>query len=72
MPRRGKEGDEVEETKWELMRSELMGLRMTELKALARSEGIALGYAASCKDSCVGEIVAQRRHRELTDFGRRA
>lgn len=72
MPRSREEGDEMDETRWERMRRELMALRMTELKALARSEGIALGYAASRKDSCVGEIVAQRRYRELTDFGRKA
>lgn len=51
--------------KWDEMRDQLMGLSMKELKAIAKEEGICLGYAASRKDSTVGEIVTYRRNREL-------
>lgn len=54
------------EAKWEQMREHLMGLTMKQLKQLARDEGIALGYAASRKDSTVAEIVGQRRHRAMS------
>ena len=55
----------MNEAKWEEMRAELMGLTLKELKAIARDERISLGYAASRKDTCAGEIVAQRRYREV-------
>ena len=48
---------------WEDMRQRLMKLPLKQLKQIARDEHITLGYAASRKDSCVGEIVSQRRHR---------
>lgn len=48
------------------MRECLMKLTLKQLKALARDEGIALGYAGSRKDTCVAEIVAQRRNRALS------
>ena len=48
---------------WEEMRMQLMTLTMRRLKAIARDEDICLGYAASNKAACVGEIVSQRRHR---------
>ena len=51
--------------KWDEMRDQLMGLSMKELKAIAKEEGICLGYAASRKDSTVGEIVTYRRNLEL-------
>lgn len=51
--------------KWEDMRIELMSMTIKQLKAIAKDEGICLGYAASRKDTCVGEIVSNRRHREL-------
>ena len=54
---------------------ELFGLPRTELpeladlakqlRQLAKDEGITLGYAASRKDTAVGEIVSQRRGRAL-------
>ena len=51
--------------KWDEMRDQLMGLSVKELKAIAKEEGICLGYAAARKDSMVGEIVTYRRNREL-------
>ena len=48
---------------WESMRQELMGHTLKQLKAIARDENICLGYAAYQKETCVGEIVSQRRHR---------
>lgn len=56
----------MDESKWEAMRGELMGLTLKELKAMARAEHISLGYAGSRKDTCAGEIVSQRRYREIT------
>lgn len=50
---------------WEDMRQRLMGLTVKQLKQIAKDEGISLGYAASRKDSMVGEIVTARRHRIL-------
>ena len=55
-----------QEKVWTDMRERLMRLTLKQLKQIAREEGIALGYAGSRKDSCVGEIVAQRRHRALS------
>lgn len=55
---------------WDDMRERLMRLTMKQLKQIAKDEHIALGYAASRKDSTVAEIVAQRRTRALdTDAG---
>lgn len=51
--------------RWEQMRQELSKLTVKELKAIAKNEGISLGYDASRKDSCVGAIVTARRHFEL-------
>lgn len=50
--------------KWDEMRDQLMKLSIKELKAIAKEEGVCLGYAASRKDSTVGEIVAYRRYTE--------
>lgn len=50
---------------WDEMRERLMRLTTTQLRQIARDEGIALGYAASRKDTTVAEIVSQRRHRAL-------
>lgn len=52
-------------TDWDAVHNELMGMTLKELAALAKDEGIALGYARYRKDTCVGEIVAQMRYREL-------
>lgn len=51
--------------KWDEMRDQLMGLSMKELKAIAKEEGVCLGYVTSRKDTTVGEIVTFRRNREL-------
>lgn len=48
---------------WEDMRQRLMKLTTKQLKQIARDEHITLGYAASRKDTLVGEIVSQRRCR---------
>lgn len=53
------------EKEWVEMRERLMRLSMKQLKQIAKDEHIALGYAASRKDSTVAEIVAQRRSRTL-------
>ena len=50
--------------KWERMREDLMALTMRQLRAIAKAEGICLGYAASRKDSTVAQIVTWRRHLE--------
>ena len=50
---------------WEDMRQRLMKLTIKQLKQIAREEHICIGYAASRKDSLVGEIVGTRRHRCL-------
>lgn len=55
----------MDEGKWEEMRAELMGRTLKELKAIAREEHIALGYAGARKDTCAVEIVSQRRYREI-------
>lgn len=60
----GKGGGMSEES-WDEMRESLMGLTVRQLRQIARDEGIALGYAASRKDTTVGEIVGTRRHRAL-------
>lgn len=51
--------------RWQQMHDELMQLTLKELRAIAKEDGICLGYAASRKDSCVAEIVSSRRHFEL-------
>ena len=50
--------------KWEDMRAELTAKTMKELKAICRDEGICPGWDACRKDSLVGCIIANRRHRE--------
>lgn len=54
--------------RWEAMRDELSGMTLKELRALARRDGICLGYAASRKDSCVAEIVSSRRYQEENGY----
>ena len=53
--------------RWEEMRAELSELTVKELKAIAKADGITLGYDASRKDTAVGAIVSARRHYELND-----
>ena len=55
----------MSEAIWDEMRERLMGLTTKQLRQLAKDEGITLGYAASRKDTAVGEIVSQRRCRAL-------
>ncbi len=52
-------------TDWDAVRDELLGMTLKDLKALAKEEGICLGYAAGTKATCAGEIVTQLRYREL-------
>lgn len=52
-------------TDYEEMRERLMRKTVKELRALARAEGISLGYDASRKETCVEAIVSNRRYREL-------
>ena len=54
--------------RWEAMREELMSMTLAELRALAKRDGICLGYAASRKDSCVAEIVSSRRYQEENGY----
>ena len=55
----------MNEAIWDEMRERLMSLTTKQLRQLAKDEGITLGYAASRKDTTVGEIVSQRRSRAL-------
>ena len=48
------------------MYDELMKHTVKELKAIAKRDGICLGYAASRKDTLVAAIVGGRRYQELT------
>lgn len=50
---------------WDAMRERLMALTMAQLKAIAKDEGICLGYDGSRKDTTVSAIVSHRRHRAL-------
>ena len=54
--------------RWQLMRDELMGMTVKELRAVAKRDGVCLGYDASRKDTCVGAIVSARRHQELNGY----
>lgn len=57
---------------WEAMREELSGLTVRQLRQIAKDEGICLGYAASRKDTTVGEIITARRCRALREMDMRA
>lgn len=56
--------DIFEMTDWEARREELSRMTMRELRALAREEGVCLGYAGSCKDTALDEIVSSERYWE--------
>ena len=56
------------ERQWEDMRDELSKRSVKELKQLAKSEGISLGYSAARKDSTVLCIVTNRRNRALEEY----
>lgn len=55
----------MNEDYWEAMREELFGLTVRQLRQIAKDEDICLGYAASRKDTTIGEIVSARRCRAL-------
>lgn len=54
--------------KWEEMRDELERLTLKQLRALAKNDGITLGYDASRKDSAISAIITARRYQELNGF----
>lgn len=54
--------------KWEKMREELAHMTLKQLKALAKQDGITLGYDGSRKDSAIGAIVSARRYQELNGY----
>ena len=54
-------------TDYEEMRAELSKLTVKELRAIARAEGICLSYSGATKAGGVGEIVSQRRYREMME-----
>lgn len=56
------------EQQWKDMREELSKRSVKELRALAKSEGISLGYSATRKDSTVSCIVTNRRNRALEEY----
>lgn len=49
---------------YDQMRADLSNLTMKQLRAIARAEGITLGYDASRKDTTVAAIVGHRRGKE--------
>ena len=55
-------------TDFDEMRDELARKTMKELRAIAKAEGISLGYEASRKDTTVAAIVTWRRHAELEGY----
>lgn len=52
-------------TDYEEMRERLMRKTVKELRALARAEGISLGYDASRKENTVAAIVSWRRNQDI-------
>lgn len=54
-------------TDYEKMHEELSRMTVKQLRAIARDEGICLGYSGATKAGCVGEIVSQRRYREMME-----
>ena len=53
-------------TDYEAMRDSLMQCTCKELRAIARAEGVCLGYDGANKKSMVNAIVGHRRHVERT------
>ena len=49
---------------YEQMRADLSAKTMKQLRAIARAEGITLGYDGARKDTTVAAIVAHRRGKE--------
>lgn len=52
-------------TDYAAMRADLARKTMRELRAIARDEGICLGYDGATKRGTVDAIVGERRYREL-------
>lgn len=48
-------------TDFDAMEQELSGMTMKQLKEIARTEGICLGYAGSKKHDTIRAIIAWRR-----------
>lgn len=57
---------------YDAMRDELSAMTMAQIKEVAKSEGITLGYAAARKSTAVEEIIMWRRSRDMRkkDVGR--
>lgn len=51
-------------TDYDAMRADLMRMTMKQLRAIAKAEGISLGYDGARKDTTVAAIVSWRRHNE--------
>lgn len=58
-----RERETVDRTDYDAMRVELKNKAMKELRAIARAEGICLGYDGARKDTAVAAIVSWRRHK---------
>lgn len=55
----------VDESKYSEMFSDLMRLRIKDLKVICKQEGISPGYDSSRKDSLAACIVSHRRHLDI-------
>lgn len=55
----------INDDKYDAMRADLMRMTMKELRAIARAEGICLGYDGATRRGTVDAIVGERRYREL-------
>lgn len=51
------------QTDYDAMRADLMRKTMKELRAIAKAEGICLGYDGARKDTAAAAIVANREYR---------
>lgn len=54
----------MDRTDYDAMRADLMRMTMKQLRAIAKAEGISLGYDGARKDTTVAAIVSWRRHNE--------
>ena len=52
----------MKQTDYDAMRADLMAKTMKELRAIARAEGICLGYDGARKDTAAAAIVSHREH----------
>lgn len=53
------------EDRYDKMRDELMAMTMKQLRALAKDEGVCLGYDGARKDTAARAIITHRRHVEM-------